>query len=346
MKKVLDVDEFLSASVNVPLLDVRSPAEFLRGHISGAINLPLFSNEERAEVGIAYKKEGRRTAVMKGLELVGPKMAVLAEEAAKLASEGRLLVYCWRGGMRSASMAWLFQTAGIASHTLKGGYRAYRRHLKKTLSHPVPLIIIGGMTGSGKTETLQKLNELGRQVIDLEELSKHRGSAFGALGRDRQPTTEQFENDLYRVWNNFDHEKDIFIEDESKSIGSVHIPDELYRSMKTAPVIALELPLELRLERLVREYSVFPHSGIEAAILRIRKKLGGLKTQQALDALRLSDYRTVARIALEYYDKAYRYGLSVRESSSVTRLPLKEDHSGKTALNIVRMINSSEWHGA
>ena len=183
---------------NCPILDVRSPDEYNRGHIPGALSLPLFNNEERSAVGTLYLQKGSKEAMLKGLELVGPKMKEFVSQASGLTPEGELALYCWRGGMRSNSMAWLFNTSGIKSHTLEGGYKSWRRHIHDFFGQPVAkLVVIGGMTGTGKTEILEEIERKGGQVVHLERLARHKGSVFGHLGMPAQPSTEQFENELY-----------------------------------------------------------------------------------------------------------------------------------------------------
>ncbi|MEY2794218.1 MAG: hypothetical protein RJA76_2210, partial [Bacteroidota bacterium] len=180
--------------MQVPILDVRSPGEFKRAHIPNALSLPLFTDEEREKVGICYKHQGKEKAVELGLEFVGPKLVNFVKYAKKVAFEGEILVHCWRGGMRSASMAWLLETAGLKVFLLEGGYKSYRNFVLKIQSEPLPLRVLGGKTGSGKTELLREMKNAGFQVIDLEDLAKHRGSAFGHFGLEEQPSSEHFEN--------------------------------------------------------------------------------------------------------------------------------------------------------
>ncbi len=342
MNPSLDIVEFLSRAKSLPVVDVRSPAEYSRGHIPGATNIPLFNNEERAAVGIRYKQESRRAAILEGLDIVGPKMTGFVKQATSLAGHHGVLVYCWRGGMRSSSMSWLFQTAGIPAQTLAGGYRSYRRHVHTVLAEPARLWVLGGMTGSGKTAVLRELGRSGIQVIDLEELASHKGSAFGALGQDTQPSTEQFENNLYTARAACDTSRIIVVEDESKSIGSVQLPDELYLQMRAAPVVVLEVPLEARIERLVREYAGYPKQALAEALTRIRKKLGGARLQEALRALEQQNFREVAKISLEYYDKTYTYGLSRREPHTRIPFPVDADQPVETANRLVVFLHEQE----
>ena len=211
----LNITDFLDKSRTMPVIDVRSPAEFDHGHISGAINMPVFSNEERSIIGSLYVQQGSSEAIMKGLDLVGPKMKDFAASARDIAPGGEALLHCWRGGMRSNSMAWLLNTVGIKTSTLEGGYKSYRRFAQAFFTKPLNLIVIGGMTGSGKTEVLEALEKKGIQVIHLERLARHKGSVFGGIGMPVQPTTEQFENDLFTLLMQLDSQEPVFIEDES-----------------------------------------------------------------------------------------------------------------------------------
>jgi len=275
MSTKIGVFDFYTLSKSIPVIDVRSPKEFETGHYPGAYNIPIFNNDERTIVGTIYKKISRNDSVLKGLELVGPKLKDFAQQAQQIAKNNQLLIYCWRGGMRSASMAWLFETVGIKTHILTGGYKAFRRAGKVRLSKTEKLMVLGGLTGSGKTETLQEIQKQGEQVCDLEGLAHHKGSAFGALGQERQPTNEQFENNLIYEWFSFDLNKPIWVEDESHSIGNNWIPDELFSIMRQAPVIKMEIDKKLRITRLVNEYAGFDKKYLENCIFKISKRLGG-----------------------------------------------------------------------
>lgn len=282
----IDIKAFLELSKSIPVVDVRSPKEFATGHFPGAINIPLFNNDERAVVGTAYKQINRNTAILKGLEIVGPKMKSFAEEAMSLAKNNQILVYCWRGGMRSASMAWLFDMLGIKTYTLIGGYRSYRRYGKQQLVLANKIIILGGLTGSGKSETLRKINDQGEQILDLELLANHKGSAFGSLGQNEQLPNEQFENNLIYEFLKLDLAKPIWIEDESHSIGSNWIPNELFLTMRQSPVIKMEIDKSIRIKRLVKEYAGFDKNHLENCILKIGKRLGGQHVKRALECLK------------------------------------------------------------
>jgi len=320
----INIEYFLQNQGNIPLIDVRSPAEYKHAHIPGALNLPLFDNEERAIVGTLYKKSGKETAVLKGLEIVGPKMVAFVKEARKLAPTKRLYIHCWRGGMRSESMAWLFETSGINSLIIEGGYKAYRQYIKKAFANEASFIILGGMTGSGKTAILNKLKLLGEQVIDLEGIAKHKGSAFGGINQDQQPSTEQFENNLYKEWRKFDLNKPIWLEDESKSIGRVQIPDEIFLRMRQSRVIEIKMPKTQRIAILEKDYTRLDPEELIQSTLRISKRLGGLKTRESIEAIKNNNFNLAIDIVLDYYDKSYMKGLNSREPQTLFPINIEE----------------------
>jgi tRNA 2-selenouridine synthase len=320
--RALPIDAFLETLRTVPVIDVRSPGEHERGHIPGAHALPLFSDEERAVVGTLYKQQGRDAAVLEGLRIVGPKMASIVEQARALAPEGRIAVHCWRGGERSGSVAWLLDKAGFQEVlTLKGGYKAFRNHVLASFEQPVDLAVLGGYTGTGKTETLRYLKELGEQVIDLEALAHHKGSSYGALGEAPQPTSEHFENRIWSLLRTMDRARRVWVEDESLMVGRARIPDALFTQIRQAPLYFAEMPIEERADRLVIDYGRFPKEQLAEATKRIEKRLGPQHCKAALEALEAGDLRTVALITLRYYDKAYLRGTEGRDPQRVARMP-------------------------
>jgi tRNA 2-selenouridine synthase len=304
-----------------PIFDARTPSEFRDGHLPGAINLPLFSDAERAEVGTLYKQEGRREAILCGLDAVGPKMRWLVEEVEREAQPpAKVLVHCWRGGMRSSSLAWLLETYGFEVTVLDGGYKAYRRHVLEVCETELPgLVVVGGLTGCGKTEVLDELRALGEQVIDLEGLANHRGSSFGGIERD-EVTQQQFDNDLAGVIAGLDPSKPVWVEDESRMVGRCRVPVPLFEQKKDAPMICLEVPRPQRLERLVDEYGAHPVDELIEAFERIKKRLGAERFQIALEAIESGDLEPACHEALRYYDKAYSYGIEERDGPILCRL--------------------------
>ncbi|MEM1122557.1 MAG: tRNA 2-selenouridine(34) synthase MnmH, partial [Bacteroidota bacterium] len=238
MVKKIDIADLLTLDKKLPLFDVRSPAEFAKGHIPDAVNLPLFTNEERGIVGTIYKKENPRKAMLQGLEFVGPKMRWLIEAVEKVTTNKQIAVHCWRGGKRSGSVAWLLGMAGLEVHTINGGYKAYRTHILNTFfEQKLNLVVLGGKTGCGKTKILKAIRAAGEQVIDLEGLANHKGSAFGFIGEPCPPTVEQFENNLFHQFSQLDLDRRIWVENESKRIGKVLIPQGFWEQMKAAPLI-------------------------------------------------------------------------------------------------------------
>lgn len=338
----LQADAFLKQSLLLPVLDVRSPSEFIQGHIPGAFSLPLFTDEERAKVGIRYKNSGRDFAVKLGLQIVGPKLSWYSGEAQRLAPARKVLVHCWRGGMRSESIAWLLQMSGFEVKLLDGGYKAYRRYIREQLGLPAKLIVLGGLTGSGKSAVLKQLAIFGQQVLDLETLAHHKGSVFGGLGQPAQPTTEQFENNIYPVWEAFDHSKTIWVEDESRAIGSVYIPEILFQSMLKSPIAEMEVPLKIRVERLVKEYAGMPLEGLTDAIMRIKDSLGGPATREALEALGNGEFQTVARLSLTHYDRFYSKSLKRRNAGVAFPLPVTMDDPVITATALIQLDEGNQ----
>lgn len=337
MKKI-DVSAFLELAENIPVIDVRSPAEFSAGHIPGAVNIPIFNDDERAVVGTKYKKEGRIPAIIEGLKLTGPSMSKKLEQALKESKEGKLLVHCWRGGMRSEAMAWLFSQGDIHTEVLEGGYKAYRNHILEAISGKQKMIVLGGMTGSSKTHILRFLKNLGEQVIDLEGLANHKGSAFGSLGQPPQPTTEQFANNLFTEWRKLDNNFPFWVEDESRNIGTVFIPDCLYGNMQNTRAIILMMDVKTRLPRLMEEYSVYPAETLKASILKISKRLGGDNTRDALAAVDAGDISKAIEISLYYYDKAYSYGLTKKKAE---KLIYVETDTDDIAINSRKILEAS-----
>lgn len=305
-----------------PVVDVRSPAEFARGHIPGAVNLPLFDDGERAEVGRTYQQAGHREAVRVGLQAVGPRLDHLAGALIELARPEHnsipLRLLCWRGGMRSASVAWLADTLGLPVQLLEGGYKAYRQWVLAQFERPWPLRLLGGRTGTGKTDLLQALAARQVAVVDLEGLAHHRGSSFGGLGLPPQPSTEHFENLLAAGLTEHLGAPEIWLEAESAQVGSCRIPGGLWRQMGQAPVLEVDRPLAERLRRLVAEYGHQDPHALEEATRRIARRLGPQRTAAALEALAQGDWEGACRQMLDYYDRCYDHAL--RQSCDGERL--------------------------
>jgi tRNA 2-selenouridine synthase len=339
MVETIDAKEFLKLTNELPVVDVRSPAEFAQGYIPGAINLPLFSNEERAVVGTLYKNSGREASVLRGLDFVGPKMSGFVKQVKKIAPSRKLLMHCWRGGMRSESMAWLLSTAGFGVQLLTGGYKAYRKFIREKLETASNFVVLSGKTGSGKTEVLLQMKTLGLQVIDLEGMANHKGSAFGALGEAPQPTSEQFENDLHKAWSELNLQITIFLEDESRSIGRVILPDNFYRKMRACPVIMLNMNKNLRIVRLVKDYAKYPKEQLIESVKKIEKKLGGQNAQKIIAGIENGDFAPAIDLVLAYYDKTYAFGLDKRDKEQIYTLETNTADARQNAELVIDYFN-------
>jgi len=304
-----------------PLVDVRSPAEYLQGHIPGAINLPLFSDEQRASVGTAYKHQGRQSAVLLGLERVGPRLAQLAQDLlAHSRGTGSLRLYCWRGGMRSASVAWLAETVGLDCQLLAGGYKSYRRWALASFEQPRQLIVLGGRTGVGKTDLLLALRDRGSNVLDLEGLANHRGSSFGGLGQPPQPSSEHYENRIAAMLWRARADEPIWLEAESAQVGRCRIPAALWQQMQQADVVELQRAGSERVRRLVGVYGAQPQDALRSATERIARRLGPQRTALAVAAIEAGDMATACEQMLDYYDRCYDHELSRRPRQPVLQL--------------------------
>lgn len=290
---------------NIPLVDVRSPSEFQKGHIPNSINIPLFSDEERALVGTLYKQVSKDEAIKKGCEIVGPKMRNLIQMAQDLAVEGKIGVYCWRGGSRSESVAWLWNLAGLDVYKINGGHKFYRAWVKEQLNKKAKLVTLTGKTGAGKTNLLQNLKSKGFQIIDLEGLANHKGSAFGHTGKNKQPTNEQFENNLYQVWSKLDLNQMILVEDENQVIGQISIPREFFDQLKTAPAFYLNVTNERRVQNIFQDYKDIERPYLLNACQKIQKKLGMKRYLESIDWINQGHYIKAIEALLNYYDRCY-----------------------------------------
>ena len=317
----IDIDEFLERRLSVPFVDVRSQNEFAEGHIPGAVNIPMLNNEERVAVGTDYKQKGQAEAIKTGFRLVGPRFLEIISEAEEIAKGKELLVHCWRGGMRSANFCQILGMAKVKTQKLEGGYKVYRERALASYRVPMQFHIIGGYTGSGKSEILRALGERGEQIIDLETLARHKGSAFGGLMMPPQPTTEQFQNQLFEELLRLDTSRRIWVEDESIAVGKIFLPEPFWRQMTTAPVFEIDVEKGVRVERLVREYGHADKQEFLSAMTNITKKLGGQNFKDAKEKLFEGDMTSTIGILLHYYDKAYRTGLENKKHRIRSHIP-------------------------
>jgi len=304
--------------LSYPLLDVRAPIEFAQGHVPGALNLPLFTDDERARIGTAYKQVSQERAVHLGLEYFGPKMSAMVKAAQKLAPGKEVRLHCWRGGMRSGAVQWLLELAGFKVHLLDHGYKEYRRAVLASFAAPRQWRVLAGLTGSGKTDVLRALAAAPHHqpVLDLEGLAHHKGSAFGAIGQPPQPTQEQFENNLAAALAHLPADAPVWVEDESRQIGRLTIPTPMFEQLCIAPRWVLDVPRAARIAKLAAEYGAEDPVELAAAITRLSKRLGGLATQQALEAIATGNFERMVELVLDYYDKTYSYGLAHRSGEA------------------------------
>lgn len=329
-----DVNEFLTAPE--VLFDVRSPAEYMQGHIPGAKNLPLFSNSERAAVGTEYKKVGQKQAIELGLKIVGAKLPELFTTVSKEALNGVVKIYCWRGGMRSGSVGSLLRSLGMSVRNLKGGYKSFRRWTLGILNETKRINVVGGFTGTGKTDVLQSLREEGEQILDLEALACHRGSCYGVMGIS-QPSNEHFENSIAIQWMRFSPGRPVWLEDESRLIGNCCIPKGIYEQMKRAPLFLIERSLKERLEILLRDYGSVDPQELITATIKLSKRLGGLRTEEIVNLISNKKTDAAMTLVLQYYDKAYTHSLKQKplqcinveglSSASIAKLLVREKNN-------------------
>lgn len=321
MKKI-SVSDFITLSEHHLVFDVRSPEEYNHAHYPGAVSLPLFSNEERKVVGTAYKKQGKQIAIKLGLDFFGIKMRSMVEEVEKLCdriqpNNKKILVHCWRGGMRSAAVAWLLNLYGYDVYVLEGGYKVFRNWVLLQFEYPYQIKVLGGYTGSAKTETLQELEKLGENIIDLEGIANHKGSAFGGIGQMPQPTQEMFENILALKISdkNQHHNPNYFwVEDESQRIGNLIIPNAFWNSMRKSSLYFIDIPFENRLNFILQSYGNLEIQALKEATIRIQKRFGPNETKITLVYFEENNIKKAFENLLNYYDKNYITSLHKREN--------------------------------
>jgi tRNA 2-selenouridine synthase len=313
------INDFLHLRKERTIVDVRSEGEFKAGHIRDAINIPILNDAERVVVGTAYKKQGQKQAIKEGFRLVGPRLLDIISETEKIAKGNELLVHCWRGGMRSNNFSQFVGMAGVRTQTLQGGYKSYRQKAIESFQSPFQFTIISGYTGSGKSEILRELKNQGEQIIDLEALANHKGSAFGGLLMPAQPTTEQFQNELFEEIIGLDLNKRIWIEDESLAVGKIYLPEPFWRAMCNSAMVRIDVSRPVRVERLVKEYGPADPDEFLKAMAQITKRLGGQHFNSAKEKLTEGDMASTIDILLNYYDKTYLHGLE-KNKPRVTRI--------------------------
>jgi tRNA 2-selenouridine synthase len=342
MIKSITVSDFICLSEPVPLIDVRTPAEFEKGKIPGAFNIPVFTNEERVLVGTTYKQAGREQAILLGFDLTGNKWSSFIKQALEISPAKKIAVHCWRGGMRSGAMAWALDLYGFEVYLIEGGYKNYRRWSAAQFEKTYQLTVVGGMTGSGKTKLLHQLRLTGQQVIDLEDLAQHQGSSYGTMNKMVQPTQEQFENNLAFQLNQLDENRLIWIEDESLTIGKRCIPNSFWYQMRNSLLLNLNVPHEYRVELLAAEYGALDKTFLIECTERIWKRLGPEQTKNAILAIEEDRMPDFIRIVLVYYDKTYKTGLDKRDKEKVITVDIDSKDLIANAAQMLALIQESE----
>lgn len=332
---IIDFQEFLKLRQTLPVVDVRSENEFHSGNIGGAVNVPLLNNAERVVVGTAYKQRGQLEAIKEGFRLVGPRLHDIVEESMRIGSE--LIVHCWRGGMRSSNYCRFVEMAGVKTYQLKGGYKTYRTQALASFQKHYRFNVISGYTGSGKSELLRELRNQSQQVIDLEALASHKGSAFGGLGQKSQPTTEQFQNNLFEELLKLDIDKPVWIEDESIAIGRIFLPADFWKTMSESPIYFIDVPRDVRLTRLMNEYGNADVDEFANALKSILKRLGGQHYNAARDFLLSGRMKDAIDVILHYYDKTYAYGIERKQN----RIHLRCTWDGNDITSLAKHLSTT-----
>ena len=333
------------------IIDVRSPDEFAEDHIPGAINLPVLSNDERAEVGTIYKQQSTFGARRIGAGYVSRNIAThLTEFYASQQPSSRFLIYCWRGGMRSRSLATVVSEVGWRTGILVGGYKTWRRsvvHALRDANDPINVVLLDGQTGVAKSEILRRFAATGEQTLDLEMLAAHRGSVFGALAEEQQPTQKRFESLLWRELSRQNLHEPILIEAESNRIGRCEVPARLWKSMRAAPVVSIEANLNLRADYLVNAYrDIIAHeSAIPDAINRLKQ----FHSKDTIDAWKVlaeaKNYRPLATSLMsEHYDPLYDRARKARDRKPIKTIALNGlDHEAlDLAVSQIKAVFAAE----
>lgn len=299
----------LNAKEPHTLIDVRSPKEYAESSIPGSLNIPVFNDEERAEVGTIYKQVGQAEAKKRGLDIFAAKLPLFIAEFEAI--ETSMTVFCWRGGMRSKTAATVLDLMGIHAHRLTGGIRTYRHWVVEELEkidYKPELLVLNGYTGSGKTVILHKLAEAGEPTIDLEGLAGHRGSIFGQIGLEGS-NQKNFESLLLHDLKRTAREEVVFIEGESKRIGKVTMPTFLYNKKEHSQQLIIQLPIEERVRITLEDYKPWERpEQFKSAFEQIKKRIHVPIAKEIKDALDTGDFEKVTLLLLEhYYDPRYQH---------------------------------------
>ena len=344
--KLIDISQAFQSFDDI--LDVRSQAEYADDHLPGAINIPVLSNEERARIGTLFTRVSPFEAKKQGAALIARNISHHLEETFHdRQKDWRPLVYCWRGGMRSGAIAHILTQIGWRTAQLEGGYKAYRRYViaaLETLPIKFNFCVISGATGTGKSHLLHALAEQGGQVLDLEELAQHRGSLLGGLPGQPQPTQKTFETRLWNVLRTFTPDRPVYIEAESRKIGSVNVPSILLNRMRTSPCIHIEASQEARVALLMHDYAHFLND--PTLLVKCLTPLMELHGRTVIDRwcqmAQQGEWKPlIEELLTRHYDPTYRRspGFNLRPPDSIRTLPLTSldsDALHKVAENLIR----------
>lgn len=321
-------------------IDVRSPGEFEEASIPGSVNVPFFDNEERTEVGTLYKQVGVQAAKDRGLEIISAKLPAFIREIGSI--PGKKSVFCWRGGMRSRTTATLLSLMDIHVNRLTGGYRAYRNWLLEqltTMDIAASAVILNGLTGTGKTKILHRLEERGVAVLDLEGMAGHRGSIFGNIGL-KANNQKMFDSLLFDQLQRAKQAPYVVFEAEAKRIGKIVQPELMVRKREEAKEIWIELPLEARIQNLLNDYEPWNHQ--EECLIAFRKIKSTIHTPVAAEidlCLREEKYeRAVMLLLLFYYDPKYEHSSSQRTPGSETVIHARSTE--EAALEVEKLLKN------
>ncbi len=295
------------------VIDVRSPCEHDAEYIPNSVNIPLLEDEERVVVGTIYATEGEMVARRKALKIISPKIPDIVDRIIELKQPGQhIVVHCWRGGLRSETVASFLTVVGIDCWRLSGGFKAWRKHVIEDFTgdkYTFQSIVLHGQTGAGKSEILCALEKLGGQVLNLEVIANHRGSVFGALGLQAQPTQKNFESE---VWLKLREFKDgpVFLEAEGRKIGKLSLPDFLVERINRGRRILVDCSIDTRVQRIVKDYAGIFSEGVKQEALSsmqlLRERIGAKRTQEII-ALGMNGHlpEAVEALLTEYYDPMY-----------------------------------------
>lgn len=311
--------EELSGIDSPVIIDIRAPIEFKNDAIPGAINIPLFSDEEREEIGTIYKNAGQDNAKWRAMEIVSPKIPIMLQKIkeASAGSKEQPIIHCWRGGMRSKAVVTFLEYAGVRAKRLTGGYKAYRQYILKEIPNLIPdqAVVIHGLTGVGKTKILKILQKKGYPVLDLEGMAGHRGSIFGGVGLGTGNNQKQFDSFLFKELKKIQGSPYFLMEAESKRIGKVTQPDELMIKKMNGINIHVHSSLEQRVKQIAEDY-IYPyeheswyHEVVKGALEKVLHRIKDGEIKKNLEEfLDRREYLHLIPVLLEqYYDPQYDY---------------------------------------